>query len=290
MSHVRCFVAGVLAGPILLMSEVPSRAQENLAEESQNPLSTVISVPFENNTYFGIGPSDATVNVLNVKPVIPFRVGSVNLINRFITPIIYSTGQNARDLFALVPQEVELGFAEVGSSLDVLGSEFGLGDTTYQLFLSPAKPGKVIWGAGPAVVLPTATASRFASKKWSAGPNAVALTISGNWVIGILGQNVWSFAGDSGTADVNKFLLQYFINYNMSNGWYLSTTPIITADWNAASGERWTVPFGGGVGRLVMFGSQPVDFKLAGYWNAEKPTNAPDWNVQFQVKFLFPKK
>jgi hypothetical protein len=122
MSHVRCFVAGVLAGAILLMSEVPSRAQENLAEESQNPLSTVISVPFENNTYFGIGPSDATVNVLNVKPVIPFRVGSVNLINRFITPIIYSTGQNARDLFALVPQEVELGFAEVGSSLDVLGS------------------------------------------------------------------------------------------------------------------------------------------------------------------------
>jgi hypothetical protein len=89
---------------------------------------------------------------------------------------------------------------------------------------------------------------------------------------------------------VNKFLLQYFINYNMSNGWYLSTTPVITADWNAASGERWTVPFGGGVGRLVKFGSQPVDFKLAGYWNAEKPTNAPDWNVQFQVKFLFPKK
>ena len=103
----------------------------------------------------------------------------------------------------------------------MIGSEFGLGDTTYQLFLSPANPGKIIWGAGPSIVAPTATARRFGSKKWSGGPNFVALAMPGNWVLGTLVQNVWSFAGDSDAADVNKFLAQYFINYNLSNGWYI---------------------------------------------------------------------
>ena len=65
---------------------------------------------------------------------------------------------------------------------------------------------------------------------------------------------------------------------------------MITANWEADSGNRWTVPFGGGVGRLVKIRNQPVDFKLAGYWNAEKPDNAADWSAQFTVKFLFPKQ
>ncbi len=111
----------------------------------------------------------------------------------------------------------------------------------------------------------------------------------GKWVIGMLTQNVWSFAGKSSAPDVNKFLFQYFVNYNLDDGWYLSTTPIITANWEARSSDRWTVPFGGGAGRLVRFGKRPVDFKLAAYWNAEHPDYGPDWSLQFTVKFLFPK-
>jgi hypothetical protein len=160
---------------------------------------------------------------------------------------------------------------------------------TYQGFFGPTKPGKWIWGVGPALVLPTATEDRYASDKWSAGASAVAVSMPGKWVVGVLAQNVWSFAGDSDAADVNKFFFQYFINYNLDNGWYLSSTPVITANWEAKSGNKWTVLFGGGVGRLVKFGKLPVDFKLAAYWNAEKPKFGPDWNLQFTVKFLFPK-
>ena len=47
---------------------------------------------------------------------------------------------------------------------------------------------------------------------------------------------------------MNQMLLQYFINYNMKKGWYLSMSPIVTANWRASSGNAWTVPFGGGVG------------------------------------------
>ena len=111
----------------------------------------------------------------------------------------------------------------------------------------------------------------------------------GNWVIGLLAQNMWDFASESGEPDVNKGLIQPIINYNFDDGWYVSATTTITANWEAESGEEWTVPLGGGGGRLMRFGKQPVDFKLMGYWHAEKPQFGADWYTQFTVKFLFPK-
>jgi len=275
---ITCFFLLITSGQTVF-------AEEELAKQSQNPLGTIISAPFENNFNFGIGPSDATAYVLNMKPVYPVNLGDWNLINRFILPVIYSEGQ---DVPFSPGTGIDSGYAGIIELAQ--GSAFGLGDMTYQAFFGPAKPSKWIWGVGPALVLPTATEDRYASDKWSAGASAVALTMPGKWVVGVLAQNVWSFAGDSDATDVNKFLFQYFINYNLDNGWYLSTTPVITANWEASSGNKWTVPFGGGVGHLVKFGKLPVDFKLAAYWNAEKPTFGPDWNLQFTVKFLFPKK
>lgn len=289
MLRLKRLGACLFAASAVIAAAGPAAAQKNLAKQSQNPLASVISVPFENNTYYGVGPSDATVNVLNLKPVVPINLGAVNLINRVIAPIIYTEGQSVEDLLGLAPANFELGVAGV-EFFPSVGSEFGLGDTTYQLFITPSAASPIIFGAGPAIVLPTATADRFASDKWSAGPTAVALAMPGNWVLGVLAQNVWSFAGDSDAPEVNQFLLQYFLNYNLDNGWYLTSAPNITANWTADSDQRWTVPFGGGVGKLVKIGNQPVDFKLAGYWNAEKPDNAPDWSSQFTVKFLFPQK
>lgn len=258
-------------------------AQEDLAKQSQNPLGTIISAPFESTFNFGIGPSDATAYVLNFKPVYPVKVGEWNLINRFIIPAIYTEGQDVN-----VPPGTEI---DVGYPIIKLaqGSEFGLADTTYQAFFSPAKPGKWIWGVGPALVLPTATSDRYSSDKWSVGPAVVALTMPGKWLVGVLAQNVWSFAGDSSAPDVNKFLFQYFVNYNLKGGWYISSTPVITANWEAGSDNRWTVPLGGGGGRLVKHGKQPVDYKLQVFYNVEKPKLSADWSLQFTVKLLFPK-
>ena len=241
--------------------------QEDLAKESQNPIGNIISLPFENNFDFGVGPEDALVYKLNLKPVYPMTFGKVNLINRFILPVIYQEERFEGE-----------------------GSEFGLGDFTYQAFFSPAKLVKIIWGTGPAFIFPTNTDDRLGVDKWSAGPAVVALAKPGHWLFGTLVQNVWSYAGDSDVPDVNFFSFQYFINYNFKNGWYISSTPTITADWEADSDERWTVPIGGGVGRLVKFGKQPVDLKLQGFYNVENPKGTADWSLQFQVKLLFPKK
>jgi hypothetical protein len=111
----------------------------------------------------------------------------------------------------------------------------------------------------------------------------------GHWVLGALANNVWSIAGDGHRANVNQGLLQPFVNYNLEGGWYLTSSPIITADWNAPSSNRWTVPIGGGGGRLMRIGGLPINITLQGYGNVVSPANGPDWTIRFQVQALFPK-
>jgi hypothetical protein len=266
-------------------SASPSRGADEteLAKQSQNPVADLISVPFENNLYFDFGPTEEIANVLNLKPVIPVRLtDKVNLINRLIVPFIYLEGQ---DSITKGDPEGGLGGATVFPGTD---DEFGLGNITYQAFFSPAEPGPAIWGIGPTIVMPTSTDSKLGGNTWSAGPNAVVLAMPGSWVIGFLGQHVWSFAEHGSEPDVNSTLLQPIVNYNIAKGWYLSSVPVITANWEID--DEWTGPLGGGVGRLVRIGGKlPVDFKLAAYYNVEKPGFAPEWNLQFTVKLLLPK-
>ena len=160
---------------------------------------------------------------------------------------------------------------------------------TYQTFFSPVEPGEIIWGVGPAIILPTNTDDRLGSDKWAAGPALVVLAKPGHWLFGGLVQYFWSFAGDSDDDDVNLSSFQYFVNYNLDDGLYLTSNPTMTANWSADSSNRLTVPVGGGIGKLMRFGKLPVDFKFQGFWNAEKPEGASDWSLQLQVKLLFPK-
>jgi hypothetical protein len=248
---------------------------DDLAKASQNPIGDMVSLPFELWHYDGM-PGDSSATALMLKPVMPVNLGRVNLINRLIVPYI---GVDAN------LSELDLGANEVPPS-DVRRD--GFGNIQYQAFFTPAEPGKIIWGLGPVLELPSNT-NDMGSDKWSAGAGVVLLTMPGNWVLGLLAQNLWSFAGADRAADVNKLTFQYFVNYNLPKGWYLTSTPIMTADWTKPSSDRWTVPIGGGVGRLVKFGKQPVDFKLQAFSHVVKPDAGPQWSVMAAVKFLFPK-
>ena len=241
---------------------------QKLAKATQNPVASMISVPLQNNVNFSIGPYGREQNVFNIQPVVPTRLSeNWNLITRVITPIIYQPDYSQ---------------ASQGT--------FGLGDMNPTFFLSPAHPRKLIWGIGPAVVLPTATNQVLGQGKLSLGPSIVALVQPGHWTVGVLANNVWSVAGSSSRADVNQMLFQYFINYNMKKGWYLTTSPILAANWNAASGSQWTVPVGGGVGRIFRMGYQPVNVSVQFYGNPVYPAGGSPWGLRTQIAFLFPKK
>jgi hypothetical protein len=288
------FIALVLLALIGLMGNAWADEEKAhdpgvLAKASQNPVSSLISVPFQNDMTFNNGPEDAFVNVLTIKPVIPMGITeNWNLINRAIIPIAYQSegfqGQTTVGGATISGGTTE--FVRLGQEL---GSEFGLGDIVYQGFFTPAKSGKLIWGIGPQLNLPTGT-GRMSSDQWSLGPAAVALTMSGHWVIGILASNVWNIGnGYDEAPDVNALTAQYFINYNMTGGWYLSSAPTITANWEADSDNTWTVPFGGGFGRVFKIGKQPVKMSAAVYYSSIKPDDASDWDLQFVMTFLFPK-
>ena len=217
---------GLLTGSAFAASEGQKDDGMALQKATQNPVADLISLPFQNNINFNTGSKDKTVNILNIQPVIPFNLNEDwNLITRTIVPVI-----NQPSLFP------------------GMDSAVGMGDIFPSFFLSPAKPGEWIWGVGPAFQLPTHTDELLGSDKWCAGPTAVMLKMQGRWVYGALVNNVWSVGGSG--QNVNKAVIQPFVNYNFDKGWYISSVPIITADWEAKSGDKWTVPLGGGIGRL----------------------------------------
>ena len=277
----RTVAPGALAAALLsIASSGAALAQAgsneaDLAKAAQNPVAAMISLPFQNSTLFGVGPDDDVANVLNIQPVIPFTAGDWNIINRTIVPLIY------------VP-DVTAGLPELPEGVNG-GSTFGLGDINTSFYFSPAKPGPVIWGIGPSLTVPSATDENIGSEKWSAGPAAVALAQPGPWVIGSLVRQLWSFAGDSDRQDVSQLLIQPFVNYNMADGWYLVSAPIITANWQADSDDTWTVPAGGGFGKIFKIGSQAINAQLQGFYNVEHPQYGPEWVMRFQIQFLFPK-
>jgi len=141
---------------------------------------------------------------------------------------------------------------------------------------------------GPAILLPTATDDVLGQDTWAAGIGAVVLAMPGKWVVGSLLSNIWSVGG--GEADINLFTWQYFINYNLDDGWHLVSAPIITANWEADSDHRWTVPFGGGFGKIFKIGNQPINAQLSLYNNVVTPDDyGPEWQVRAQIQFMFPK-
>jgi hypothetical protein len=263
----------LMAMIMLFVAALPTRAQEDsseIAKEAQNPIANVISVPVENDfdPQTGIHKDDSYV--MEMKPVVPLHLSNDwLLITRTIIPVI-----------------------QVPNLTPEISGTTGLGDVQESLFLSPTKagPGGIIWGAGPAISFPTATQSILGTKKLSVGPNVVVLKIQGHWLFGTLAQNLWSVEGPSARPSVNQMLLQPFVNYNLRHGWYLTTSPIITANWEVRPGQRWTVPVGGGVGRIVHLGRQPVSIYAQLFRNVERPDGISHWSARFEMTFLFPKK
>lgn len=273
MNNRKRFIS-MLAGAMLIAIGVPPTAHaemsaQELAKISQNPVGNLVSVPFQNNTNFNTGPRDGTQNVLNIQPVIPINVNSEwNIITRTIMPVI-----------------TQLGFTPGQDSTT------GLGDIQFAAFLSPAQPKGLIWGVGAIAQMPTNSNNRLGNDNWGLGPNFVVLKLEkGNpWVYGALVNNIWSLSSNKQGGSYNNGLIQPFLNYNYSDGTYLTTSPIITANWKADNSERWTVPLGGGVGKIFHIGKLPVNTQLSAYYNVVKPDDAANWQLRVQVQFMFPK-
>jgi hypothetical protein len=235
-----------------------------LAKAAQNPLATMVTLPLQANYNTGTGPYERTFFNLNVQPVVPIPGENWNVITRTIIPV------NS------LPQ------GEIDST-------FGIGDSTMQLFFSPAKGGAVTWGVGPIIGLPTASNPEvLGSGKLGLGPTGVIFIMVGKWTMGAVASNTWSVAGSDDRDDYNRFLVQYFVNFNFGGGWALGTAPVVTADWKADPGNKWTIPWGLQVSKLTRIAARPVNLLLGYYTNSTHPEGAANAQVRVQINFMFP--
>ena len=261
----------MLAAALCLSASVsPATAQDNesLAKQAQNPIADLVSLPFQNNANFNVGCLENNQNILNIQPIIPFKLtDDWSIVTRWILPVVHQPALFQGD-----------------------HGDLGLGNFNPSLFLNANLSPNLMAGIGPTFLLPTSTDRRLGPRKWGIGPSAAVAWTPGKWVVGALFNNIWSFAGSSNDPTVKQFLLQYFVNYNMGNGWFLVSAPMITADWTRTSGSQWTLPLGGGVGRVFNIGRQPISMSLQAYDNVITPEGGPGWQLRFQVQLLFPQK
>ena len=248
--------------------DVSSESASDLAKKLQNPVGDLYSFPFQNNTNFNYGPNKGTQDILNIQPVIPIHLNeNWNLITRTILPLIWQP--------SLAPAHTV---------------PFGTSATVFSAFVSPSNPvNGWLWAVGPVLQIPTASDKTLGSNVWGGGPTGAIVYMQGPVVMGALVNNIWSFGGTSGPSGTkyNNFLLQPFGNYNFGGGWYLTTGPIVTANWEAAGNKAWTLPVGGGFGRVIKLGKLPVNFGLSAYYNVLRPEFGATWQLRTQVTLIF---
>jgi hypothetical protein len=269
MKMTKLVAAGYAAVAFSVLS-APAFAEESeaeLAKKTQNPVADLVSVPFQFNYDHDIGPEqDGKKYYLNIQPVIPIHLNEDwNIISRTILPVV------KQEDFA-----------------PGLGTDSGIGDVTQSFFFSPVKTTDGwIWGAGPALLIPSGV-ENISSEKWGAGPTGVALKQQDGWTYGILANQIWSYAGSDKHEDVNATYLQPFLTYTTHT---YTTIGINSESTYNRQAQEWSVPINLFAQQLLKVDGQVVAL-LAGlrYW-ADTPDNVgPEgWGLRFQANFLFPK-
>jgi hypothetical protein len=236
-----------------------------ISKQVENPVTRRITLPLRYEADFLDGAYKATKDTFEIdQAVVPLRLNEDwALITRTKLPVE-----------ALPPKKLGESWA------------FGLSNGYTTFFLSPEHGEGFYWGVGPVLYYPSAGNSALGPTKWGSGPSAAFIKQDETpWVYGAVVNNIWSFGGPGGT---NQLFLNPFVNYHFAEGWSVGSSPEITTNW-IASGGKWTVPVGGGFGKALHLGEQPIKLDFDAYYNAIRPKAGNEtWLLQVKLTFQFP--
>ncbi len=267
MKPIKYIVAGFAA--LLIVTTASAQVEsEELSKKLQNPVAQLISVPMQLNYDKDIGANDdGSLWQLNIQPVYPFTLNEDwHLISRTILPLIHQEDISAKSK-----------------------EEFGLGDITQAFFLSPSEPTERgwVWGAGPVILLPTASDEALGTEKFGLGPTAVLLKQEGPWTVGVLANHIWSVAGKDDRAEVNASYIEPWASYTTKSDTTISISVESVYDWHA---EEASVPINFIVDQLFQVGGQYISVAPSVHYWADSPPGGPEgFGFRLQITLLFPK-
>lgn len=245
--------------PAALQAADDSQNGQSLDQAANDPTASLMNIQLQNlynGDYHNL--NDESGNTVLIRSAVPFKTGSLKHIARATLPII----------------------------TDSPSGEKGLSDlTVFDLIAFDKSWGR--WGAGVVGLVPIASEDEIGTGKWAAGPALGFVARSSKFMWGVFNQNLFSFAGDEDRDDVGVSIVQPIVNYSLPNKWSIGVSEMnITYDWENA---RWSnLPLGIKINKLVKFGTMPTMFSGSYEYNFQDDDVAPEWGVNFTVKFLFP--
>lgn len=251
-----------------LSARATAQDELGLAKQARNPLPEMIILPIQNNTNLDYGPAQGVQDGLNVQPLVSFRLTpGLNLVTRTVVPMIFNP------------------------DLGRVHAQAGIGDIQFTTYLSPSALRHWTWGIGPVLQIPTHTHPTLGNDNLGLGPGiAVFHATKGDpWVLGFLGNSVWSLGTNATAHSYAAGSAQPMLSYHLGHGLYLTSSPIIKIDWQARPGHQVLLPVGGGIGKVLHFGTLPVNAEISAYYNVMRRDFDADWQLRVQLQFVFPR-
>jgi hypothetical protein len=256
----------VAAGPALA-----TEADREVAKLGQLPAAYAGRVRLTNDVNLGLGLRDRTQVLTTLDGAIPFNTAWTPVLLHLVLPLVWQPVDYA-----------------------VRGGQYGMNDFEARLYALPGAQERVTWGLGPAIRLPTGTDSTIGQHKWSAGVGGAIGVAPGPWVLSLEAQQLWSLLGPKSRPEVDELSLRPQVIFHLPGNWFLVSAPLIVANWDKKSADRWTVPLGGGFGRIVSISTQRLTLGLEAYAPVVHPTatggSYADWTIRAQIGLPIPVK
>ena len=247
-----------------------------LVHQSLSPAANVVNVALRNDLGVGLYHKERTSNTTWLEPSFPTAIfgGGWILAHRVHLPLVWQPVVVART-----------------------GGTYGLAGLRYEMLLAPVTSGAWSGGLGFGLQFPTESDYTIGDHKWAAGPSGALSWSRGAVHAGVAATQLWTYASSGGYPTVDRLTLEPTLSLDLPAGFYLLSAPSVVADWKRPAADRWTIPVGGGVGKVFAPGGTRVALTLQGYWTARGPTESwttqhpytapPDWTIRAGIALLF---